>query len=81
MIVLIFVSSNIGIFFIRETKDEKFLFNIYSDIFPDYYNQLSKNNNNDNKVKYEKNDVALGQDISSGGTIFQDILKDLKSSH
>ena len=35
IIILIFIASSIGIYFIRETKEERELFNLFSEIYPE----------------------------------------------
>eukprot|EP00347_Sterkiella_histriomuscorum_P024468 403331012 len=84
VIIMIFVTSSIGLFFIRETKNEEQLRNIYTEIFT----ESEKSNNGGIGVNRKKSSEQVGQ--SRGGhnspknirqvSIFENIMNELKGA-
>ncbi|CDW88626.1 organic cation transporter [Stylonychia lemnae] len=82
MIVLIFLTASIGIFFIRETKNEEQLRNIYTEIFPDEdQSQSPKKKSSSSAVNAEHSEMNNNQtDMNRQISIFDNIMNDLKGA-
>lgn len=64
IILLIFLTAAIGTFFLRETKFENELKNLYSDIFPEDYKHVESPEKND---KFADNNDEENESRVAGG--------------
>jgi disulfide bond formation protein DsbB len=79
VIVLIFLSASLGIYFIKETKQQESLPHLYCDIIPEHH-YPSKLDCKINKKQLKAHTQSNLQNEDNNSNLFKEIMKELDSN-